>query len=66
MSATVIILPVVARPNPNEVGKRALRVVVDRATLSRLKMRAAHWELTLEEVAAFVLSETLRPKGRKP
>lgn len=65
MSATVITLPIIARPNPEEAGKRALRITLDRVTLGRIKARAAHWNVTPEEAAALMLTEMLRPKGRK-
>ena len=65
MTATVIAMPIVARPHPDEVGKRPLRIVVDRVTLGRIRERAAHWNMPLEEAASAILAEVLRPKGRK-
>lgn len=68
MSATVIVMPIIARPHPDEVGKRPLRIIVDRAMLSRLKARGSQWNMSPEETAAAILAEVLRPnhKGRLP
>jgi hypothetical protein len=65
MSATVITMPVIARPIPSEDGKRPLLIRVDRVTLSRLKARSESWGITIEHAAGLILEETLRPPGKR-
>ncbi|HLH95047.1 MAG TPA: hypothetical protein VKW08_08005 [Xanthobacteraceae bacterium] len=62
MSATVIILPVVRRP---EVSRGTVFVRLTPKTLQRLNQRAKDWNLTREEAAEAIISEVLRPKERK-
>jgi hypothetical protein len=68
MSATIVILPIISRPNPNEVGRRALRIVVDRNTLSRVRRRAEEWNMSVEEAASAIITAALQiqHKGRAP